>query len=123
MQLLAEGVELESHGGSIQVVHTSAKSRLGLDDLLEALTLQAEMMELTASHDGPASAVVVEARMDKKEGVSRSARGNGLVILDQTNPLFFHRSLLPQALATVVITDGLLKVRLRQPLSLYENPV
>ena len=40
MQLLAEGVELEGHGGTVQLVHTSAVSGLGLADLQEALLLQ-----------------------------------------------------------------------------------
>ena len=39
-QLLAEGVELEGHGGTVQLVHTSAYSGLGLEDLKEALLLQ-----------------------------------------------------------------------------------
>ncbi len=38
--LLAEGVDLEEHGGAVQVVHTSAKTGVGLEDLTEALQLQ-----------------------------------------------------------------------------------
>ena len=39
-QLLSEGVELEGHGGTVQLVHTSAVSGMGLADLQEALLLQ-----------------------------------------------------------------------------------
>ena len=39
-QLLSEGVELEGHGGTVQLVHTSAVSGMGLAELQEALLLQ-----------------------------------------------------------------------------------
>ncbi|GAX74462.1 hypothetical protein CEUSTIGMA_g1911.t1 [Chlamydomonas eustigma] len=67
-QLLEEGVELEEQGGTVQLVRTSAVSGLGLSDLQEALLLQAEIMELQSAHEGPATASVVEARLDRGAG-------------------------------------------------------
>ncbi|KAG9149212.1 hypothetical protein Leryth_003204 [Lithospermum erythrorhizon] len=67
-QLAAEGLPLEEIGGDIQVVEVSAMKKSGLDNLEEALLLQAEMMELKARIDGPAQAYVVEARRDKGRG-------------------------------------------------------
>ncbi|DBA91352.1 TPA: hypothetical protein ACH3X2_003998 [Trebouxia sp. C0005] len=67
-QLIAEGLELEEIGGSIQVVETAAPKGKGLLDLEEALMLQAEGLELKASPSRPAEAVVVEAKLDKGQG-------------------------------------------------------
>eukprot|EP00877_Chromochloris_zofingiensis_P011704 jgi/Chrzof1/6788/Cz19g09140.t1 len=67
-ELLAEGIELEEFGGSVQCIETSARTGAGLQDLEEALLLQAEVMELTAPRSCPASAVVVEAQMEKGLG-------------------------------------------------------
>ena len=67
-QLLAEGVELEEAGGSVQVVEVAAKAGRGLVELEEALMLQAEIMDLKAGLAAPPEAVVVEARMDKGRG-------------------------------------------------------
>ncbi|KAL0051199.1 hypothetical protein WJX82_003661 [Trebouxia sp. C0006] len=67
-QLIAEGLELEEVGGSIQVVETAAPKGKGLLDLEEALMLQAEGLELKASPSRPAEAVVVEAKLDKGQG-------------------------------------------------------
>ncbi|XP_063944521.1 uncharacterized protein LOC108210005 isoform X1 [Daucus carota subsp. sativus] len=68
VQLASEGLPLEEMGGDIQVIEVSAKSKSGLDNLEEALLLQAEMMELKARIDGPAQAYVVEARLDRGRG-------------------------------------------------------
>ncbi|PKA46084.1 hypothetical protein AXF42_Ash015375 [Apostasia shenzhenica] len=68
MQLGAEGLLLEDLGGDVQVVEVSAKSKVGLDKLEEALLLQAEMMDLKSRIDGPAQAYVVEARLDRGRG-------------------------------------------------------
>ncbi|KAL4420178.1 hypothetical protein ABPG77_008314 [Micractinium sp. CCAP 211/92] len=67
-QLIAAGLELEEVGGNIQVVEVAAVAGLGLDDLEEALLLQAELMELKASRSRRAEAVVVEAKVDKGQG-------------------------------------------------------
>lgn len=67
-QLLAEGLELESAGGTVQSVRVAAPSGVGLLELEEALLLQAEMMELSASRSRNAEAVVVEARLAVGQG-------------------------------------------------------
>lgn len=58
----------EDWGGKTICVGVSALKKMGLDDLLEMILLQAEMMELKASIEGKASGVVVEAKLDKKRG-------------------------------------------------------
>jgi len=68
LQLASEGLLLEEMGGDIQVVEVSATKKIGLDNLEEALLLQADMMDLKARIDGPAQAYVVEARLDKGRG-------------------------------------------------------
>ncbi|GAU35117.1 hypothetical protein TSUD_162220 [Trifolium subterraneum] len=68
LQLASEGLLLEEMGGDIQVVEVSAIKKTGLDNLEEALLLQADMMDLKARFDGPAQAYVVEARLDKGRG-------------------------------------------------------
>lgn len=67
-QLIAEGLELEEVGGSVQVVETAATKGTGLLELEEALMLQAEGLELKASPSCAAEAVVVEAKLDKGQG-------------------------------------------------------
>ncbi|KAJ6393592.1 hypothetical protein OIU77_022930 [Salix suchowensis] len=68
LQLASEGFLLEEMGGDIQVVEVSAITKTGLDNLEEAILLQAEMMELKARVDGHAQAYVVEAKLDKGRG-------------------------------------------------------
>jgi len=68
LQLASEGLLLEEMGGDVQVVEVSATEKIGLDNLEEALLLQADMMDLKARTDGPAQAYVVEARLDKGRG-------------------------------------------------------
>lgn len=67
-QLAAEGLELEDIGGNVQVVEISATKKMGLDQLEEALLLQAEFMDLQASAEEDVHAVVVEARIDRGQG-------------------------------------------------------
>ena len=68
-QLLEEGLELEEFGGAVQCVETAARQGRGLEELGEALALQAEVMELAAPRRGvPAAAVVVEAMVDRGLG-------------------------------------------------------
>ncbi|GAV63534.1 GTP_EFTU domain-containing protein/IF-2 domain-containing protein [Cephalotus follicularis] len=68
IQLASEGLQLEEMGGDIQVIEVSATKKTGLENLEEALLLQADMMDLKARIDGPAQAYVVEARLDKGRG-------------------------------------------------------
>ncbi len=58
----------EEWGGDTPFVAVSAKTGLGIDDLLDAISVQAEVMELTAVHDGPASGVVIESALDRGRG-------------------------------------------------------
>ena len=58
----------EDWGGDVQFVPVSALTGLGVEDLLEAISLQAEVMELTAPVKGPAHGTVVESRLDKGRG-------------------------------------------------------
>jgi translation initiation factor IF-2 len=67
-ELVAQEVVPEEWGGDIQFVGVSAKSGEGIEELLEALLLQAEVLELTAVPSAPAKGVVVEARLDRGRG-------------------------------------------------------
>ena len=67
-ELVAENVLPEEYGGDVMFVQVSAKTGLGLDKLLEAILLQAEVLELKAVKNAPAKGVVIEARLDKGRG-------------------------------------------------------
>jgi len=63
-----EGVVPEAWGGDAMFVDVSAKTGAGLDALLDAILLQAEVLELKAPVDAPAKGVVIESRLDKGRG-------------------------------------------------------
>lgn len=67
-ELAAHGVTPEDWGGDTPFVPVSAKMGTGVDDLLEAVLLQAEVLELTATPSAPGRGVVVESRLDKGRG-------------------------------------------------------
>ena len=67
-ELMQHSVIPEEMGGENQFVQVSAKTGMGVDDLLEAITLQAEVLELKAVHDGMAEGVTIESRLDKGRG-------------------------------------------------------
>jgi translation initiation factor IF-2 len=67
-ELLAHEVVAEEFGGETQFVEVSAKTGQNLDKLLEAIQLQAELLELKANPDRAAEATVIEARLDKGRG-------------------------------------------------------
>ena len=67
-ELLAEQVVAEDFGGDVQMVEISAKTGQGIDDLLDAISLQAEVLELKAVADGRANGVVIESSLDKGRG-------------------------------------------------------
>jgi len=81
-QLSEMGLNPEEWGGDTLFVNVSAKTGQGIEDLLEAIRLQAEVLELKANPDRPATGRIIEAQLD---------RGRG-------------------ALATVLIQGGTLKV-------------
>jgi translation initiation factor IF-2 len=67
-ELLQYEVVVESLGGDTQVVEVSAKTGQGLDALIEAILLQAEVLDLRANPDRTAEGVVIEAKLDKGRG-------------------------------------------------------
>ena len=67
-ELLQHEVISEKFGGDVQFVPVSAKKGTGIDDLLDAILLQSEVLELTAVKDGMASGVVIESYLDKGRG-------------------------------------------------------
>ncbi|MFM7121060.1 MAG: translation initiation factor IF-2 [Gammaproteobacteria bacterium] len=67
-ELVARGVVPESWGGDAQFVQVSALTGDGIDALLEALLLQAEILELRATADAPGRGVVIESRLDRGRG-------------------------------------------------------
>ncbi|MEN3261447.1 translation initiation factor IF-2 [Sodalis endosymbiont of Spalangia cameroni] len=67
-ELTQYGVIPEEWGGESQFVHVSAKSGAGIDELLDAILLQAEVLELKAIRNGMASGVVIESFLDKGRG-------------------------------------------------------
>ncbi|MBC7161350.1 translation initiation factor IF-2 [Immundisolibacter sp.] len=67
-ELIQHDVIAEDFGGEVQFVPVSAKTGAGIDALLEAVLLQAEVMELKAVAEGPAMGVVVEAKLDRGRG-------------------------------------------------------
>jgi translation initiation factor IF-2 len=66
--LLAHDVVAEDFGGDTQMVELSAKTGDGVDDLLDAINLQAEVLDLKAVFEGRASGVVIESSLDKGRG-------------------------------------------------------
>jgi len=67
-ELSQHDVLSEEWGGDVQFCHVSAKTGLGIDDLLDSILLQSEVLELTAVVDKMASGVVVESKLDKGRG-------------------------------------------------------
>lgn len=67
-ELSQHGVISEEWGGDTQFVNVSAKKGIGIDELLDAILLQAEVLELKAVKDGMASGVVIESYLDKGRG-------------------------------------------------------
>ncbi len=66
--LLQHEVIVEALSGDTQDVEVSAKTGLGLDELLEAIALQSEVLELRANPDRPAQGAVIEAKLDVGRG-------------------------------------------------------
>lgn len=67
-ELSQHDVLSEEWGGDVQFCHVSAKTGLGIDELLDAILLQSEVLELTAVVDKMANGVVVESKLDKGRG-------------------------------------------------------
>ncbi|MDR1529893.1 MAG: translation initiation factor IF-2 [Burkholderiales bacterium] len=71
-ELVVENVIPEEYGGDTQFVEVSAKTGQGIDELLDAVLLQAEVLELRAPRDAPAKSIVIESRLDKGRGAVAS---------------------------------------------------
>ncbi len=67
-ELLQHDVQVEEMGGETLSVEISAKTRMGLDKLLEAILLQAEILDLKANPDRTGEGAVIEARLEKGRG-------------------------------------------------------
>jgi translation initiation factor IF-2 len=67
-ELVAEEVVPEEWGGDVQFIKVSAKTGEGIDQLLEAVLLQSEVLELRAVHEGLARGIIVESSLDKGRG-------------------------------------------------------
>ena len=72
-ELTEAGIVIEEYGGDVPLVAVSAKSREGLDQLIEMILLVADLQELTANPDRPAVGTIVEAQMDKNRGAIATA--------------------------------------------------
>jgi translation initiation factor IF-2 len=67
-ELLSHEIVVESMGGDTLELEVSALKKTNLDKLLEAIVLQAEVLELTANPDRPAEGVIVEAKLERGRG-------------------------------------------------------
>ncbi len=66
--LLQHNVIVESLGGDVQSIEISAKKRTGLEALISAILLQAELLELSANFERAADGIVIESKIDKGRG-------------------------------------------------------
>ncbi|MCA9736673.1 MAG: translation initiation factor IF-2 [Gemmatimonadetes bacterium] len=67
-ELLQQSVTVEDFGGDVLSAEISAKARIGIDDLLEKVLLQAELLDLQANPDREAQGTVIEAKLDPGKG-------------------------------------------------------
>ncbi|MDG2175360.1 MAG: translation initiation factor IF-2 [Gammaproteobacteria bacterium] len=67
-ELAAKGLTPEEWGGDTQFIEVSAQTGKGIPELLEAILLQSELLELKSIKDCPATGVIIESRLDKGRG-------------------------------------------------------
>ena len=90
-ELLQHEVVAESLGGDTQIVEVSATQKIGLEDLIEAILLQAQVMELKANPDRTAEGVVIESKLDRGRGavatvlVKRGSLARGDIVVAGAN--------------------------------------
>src|SRR4249919_3180152 len=72
-ELTEAGIVVEEYGGDVPLVPVSAKSRQGLDELIEILLLVSDLQELKANPKRPAIGTIVEAQLDKGRGAVATA--------------------------------------------------
>jgi translation initiation factor IF-2 len=68
-QLAEHDLQPQEWGGNVEVIRTSAETGEGIDTLVETLSLEAELLELSAEPDAPATGFVIESEMDPGLGV------------------------------------------------------
>lgn len=66
--LIKAGIQVENLGGDVQAIPISALKKQNLDQLMEALVVQAELLEVGGDPTGLVEAVVVESRLDQNKG-------------------------------------------------------
>ena len=85
----------EEWGGEHQFCNVSAKTGMGVDELLEAIVLQAEVLDLKAVAEGPGRGIVIESRLDKGRGPVASVLvqegQQGLMETGQEVPYLFNQ--------------------------------
>ncbi|HYE44857.1 MAG TPA: translation initiation factor IF-2, partial [Caulobacter sp.] len=90
-ELLQHEIVVESLGGETQLVEVSAKTKAGLDNLIDNILIQAELLDLKANPDRTAEGVVIEAKLDKGRGavstvlVKRGALKKGDIVVAGAN--------------------------------------
>ena len=72
-ELTEAGIVVEEYGGDVPLVPVSAKTRIGLDELIEMILLVADLQELKANPKRSAIGTIVEARLDKGRGAVATA--------------------------------------------------
>jgi translation initiation factor IF-2 len=72
-ELTEAGIVIEEYGGEVPLVPVSAKTRQGLEELIEMVLLVSDLQELTANPDRPAIGTIVEAELDKNRGAVATA--------------------------------------------------
>jgi translation initiation factor IF-2 len=72
-ELTEAGIVVEEYGGDVPLVPVSAKTRIGLDELIEMILLVADLQELKANPSRSAIGTIVEARLDKGRGAVATA--------------------------------------------------
>ncbi len=70
--LVESGIYIEGYGGDVSCVEISAKTGVGIDELLETILLTAELEDLKGDLNKPATGLVIESDMDEKRGISAS---------------------------------------------------
>lgn len=83
-QLEKEGVFFEGRGGQVPFISVSAKTGLGIADLMEMLVLMSEVAELKSNPEGALEAVVIESGRDKMGTVATIVVRNGNIKVGQT---------------------------------------
>jgi translation initiation factor IF-2 len=72
-ELLQHGLVSDDMGGDVICVPVSAKTREGLDELIEAILVQADLLDLKANHGRPAEGVIIESRLEQGRGAVATA--------------------------------------------------